>query len=83
MKTFKGQITAVIRVGASKMGNPTYKLRIRVHERGLSQDTVEYKTATNAGFAYAITSGWAGKFGEFTINEAKNPRITNAEVEVA
>lgn len=81
MKTFKGQITAVVRVGASTMGNPTYKLRIRVHERGLFQETVEYKTQNNAGFAYAITSGWAGKFGTFTINEAKTPRITDAKVE--
>lgn len=77
----KGEIVGLRKLTNSRNGNPRYSVRLRKHERGLFQNFVEYKTATDAGFAYAIYDGYIGKFATATLSNHKTPVITNLEID--
>lgn len=81
IKTIRGEIVGLRKLHNSTNGNPRYSVRIRTHERGLYQEVVEYKTATDAGFAYSIYDGYMGRFAEFTLSAHKTPVIRDMKVE--
>lgn len=72
--TFRGQIVGIRRLNNSRNGNPRYKLRIYKFD-----ETRDFTTVTDAGFAYAIYDGMLNKYAQFVIN-GRN-QITDMSVE--
>lgn len=76
MKTvFNGKIVGIRRKNNSVNGNPKFVLRVYKFD-----ETQDFTTATDAGFAYAIYDGMLGKYATFVIN-GRN-QIVDMTVEV-
>ena len=71
-----GQIVKLIKLPNSRMGNPKYKLRIYT-----PVETFDAVTATDAGFAYAITDRYIGKWADIELSGAVRQRITDIALE--
>lgn len=77
MKTIThGQIVKLIRLPNSRMGNPKYKLRIYT-----PAETFDAVTETDAGFAYAITNRYIGKWADITLSGTVRQRIVDINLE--
>jgi hypothetical protein len=75
MKMINGQIVNLKKLRNSINGNPKYLVRIyKVDE------TIELRTATDAGFVYAIDPNWLNKWAVFKIGGDKRQTIRNIDL---
>ena len=75
-RTITGQIVGLRKLHNSINGNPKYLVRIyKVDE------TIELRTKSDAGFAYAITERYMKQWATFTISGAQRETITNIKLD--
>ena len=77
MKTVvTGQIVGLRKLHNSKMGNPKFLVRIWT-----PAETFDIRTASDAGFAYAITDRYLKKYATFVISGEKRQTLTDIKLD--